>query len=168
MKKYILMLLLALGPVCMNPAAARKVNKSRLGSFVQEYKGKDNFEVINLGSIALRLMRGAAKLSADSAEDREALKIMDGLKRVMIVSYEDADDRMKQRFISGLDKILGDSETLLEAKSDGDTVRIFGTMSRDGEKIEDVIIHVPDSGTLVCLFGTLAASQLENVIAKTR
>ncbi|MBO6082251.1 MAG: DUF4252 domain-containing protein [Bacteroidales bacterium] len=168
MKKYIMMLLLALGPVWMNPAAARKVNKNRLGAFVQEYKGKDNIEVINLGSVALRLMRGAAKLSADSREDREALKVMDGLNRVMIVHYDEADARTRQRFVSGLDKILRDSEKLVEAKSDGEVVHIFGTLSGDGEKVEDVVIHVPDSGTLVCLFGSLAASQLENVMPKTR
>ena len=38
-------------------------------------------------------------------------------------------------------------------------------ISPDGKTVDDVVIHVPDSGSLICLFGSVQASQLETVIA---
>lgn len=161
-------LLLALMPATLLPAQARGINKTKLSALIREYKTHENVEVVNLGSMALSLLRGAAKISADSKEDREALKLLDGLNRITIVSYEDAALDIKKNLSAGIDKLLVGQEPLMEVKSDGETVHIFGALSPDGESVTDVIVHVPDSGSLICLFGSVQASQLETVIANGR
>ena len=158
-------LLLALMPAICLPAQSRGINKTKLTALLREYKTHENVEVVNLGSMAMSLLRGAAKVSADSKEDRDALKLLDGLKRITIVSYEDAAPDIQKKLSMSIDQLLAGQEPLMEVKSDGETVHFFGVLSPDGKTVDDVVIHVPDSGSLICLFGSVQASQLETVIA---
>lgn len=166
MKRIITLILAAfiLMPAAPIPAQSKGVNKTQISALVREYSHRDGFDVVSIGSLGMRLMKMAAKASADSKEDREALDFLSKLNRVVIVSYEDADSDVKERFNSGLDRILRNQEKLLEAKSDGEAVHIFGELSDDGEMLKDVILRVPGSDALICLFGSLPASKIGDAI----
>lgn len=165
--KRILTLILAaiiLMPAAPFSAQAKGVNKTQLSALVREYSHRDGFDVVSIGSLGMRLIKLAAKSSAESEEDRKALGVLEKLNRVVIVSYEDADADVKKRFNSGLDRILRNQEKLLEAKSDGEAVHIFGDLSDDGQILRDVILRVPGSDALICLFGSLPANKIEDAI----
>ena len=167
MKKILILILTTLIAFEAAPvsAPARGVNKTKLSALVRQYRSCDGFDVVSLGSLGMGLLRLAAKSSADSAEDRQALKVLDHLNRVVIVSYEDADPELKNKFNKSLDKVLAGQETLMEAKSDGETVRVFGQLADDGDTLTDVVLHVPGSDALICLFGRMSSSQIGDAIA---
>ena len=56
-------------------------------------------------------------------------------------------------------RILAEGEMLMEAKSDGETVRIFGGSTKDENFLEDIVILAEDA--LVCIRGTIRADQIE-------
>lgn len=166
MKRIITLILAAfiLVPAAPFSAQARGVNKTQISALVREYSHRDGFDVVSIGSLGMRLMKLAAKSSAETKEDREALDFLNKLNRVVIVSYEDADADVKKKFNTGLDRILRNQETLLEAKSDGEAVHIFGDLSDDGQTLRDVVLRVPGSDALICLFGSLPASKIADAI----
>ena len=55
-------------------------------------------------------------------------------------------------------------EALQEVKDGGDSVDIYGTLSEDGDKISDIIIHVPEESSVVCIFGAVDINDLGKVV----
>ena len=60
--------------------------------------------------------------------------------------------------------MLAGAEKIVEVKDDGDSVDIYGTLSKDGEKIRDIIIHVPEESSILCIFGTVDINDLGKVM----
>ena len=56
-------------------------------------------------------------------------------------------------------------ELLIEAKDEGEKVSIYGTSSRDGSRISDIVMFAPDDGALICFFGTIDAARLGELAA---
>ena len=161
MKKILitLMMLLCLGTV----ALAGEPNR-QLRNLVSDYRGTQGFDVVDVGGLGLSLLKAAARTAADSPEDREALRLFNGLKRLTIVDFSEAAPEIKDKFLRKVNRILKGGEMLLEAKDGGETVRIYGTSSDDGNLLEDIALLAGDA--LIFVRGSIRADQVAALIAQ--
>ena len=159
MKKILitLMMLLSLGT-----AALAGDPHTQLRNLVSEYKGTQGFDVVDFGGLGLGLLKAAAKTAAETPEDREALKLFDGLKRLTIVDFEEAAPEVKEKFLRKANRILNTGEMLLEAKDDGETVRVYGSSSKDGKTLQDIALLAGDA--LIFIRGSIRTDQIEALI----
>lgn len=155
MKKILitLVMLLSLGTV----ALAGEPNR-QLRNLVSDYRGTQGFDVVDLGGVSLSLLKAAAKTAAKTPEDREALRLFNGLKRLTIVDFSEAEPEVKDKFLRKVNRILRSGEMLLEAKDGGETVRIYGTSSDDGNLLEDVALLAGEA--LIFVRGSIRADQV--------
>lgn len=131
---------------------------AQLKALVADFSGQEGFETVNLGWPFMQALKLAAKAGTDDPEDREALKAFKGIKRLTIVDYEDCSAAVKERFTRKLHRILADQEVILEAKDDGETVRIYGLTSDSGDSFKDLVIDTGDA--LICVTGTVRLDQV--------
>lgn len=168
MKKYIVILILALAPVIC-PAKNDKsgVTADKLTSIISEFSGTDGFEVINVGKLGTYALKKLIKLSAD--EDKEAdemLDIIKGINRVAIVDYEDCSASDKEKFIRKIDRILNNEDLIMEVKDDGDTMKMYGVTDDNSGNVSNFILHVPADGALICLFGTIPLKVITSAVSR--
>lgn len=143
---------------------SKKVNPGAVTSLVKEYYGTEGFEIVSIGSFGLGLTRIIAKASADTPEDREMLGILDNLNRVVVVDFEEADGGHKGSFVKKISALLENAEKIIEIKDGGETFNLYGTSSEGGERIDDIIIFVPEDCALICLFGSISAQKIADII----
>ena len=156
MKKVIIALMIAL-TAGMDMQAG---NPDRISHLVRQYKGQDGFDVVSIGPVGMKLLKGAVHLSGDlDDEDRAALKSFSGVKKLVIVDYEEANASVKAQFNKQVEKILNGMELLMEAKDDDGTVSIYGV--EDGGRLKDCVLHCHD-GNLIFMKGSIDWSQLSD------
>lgn len=156
MKKVFIALIIAL-TAGMDMQAG---NPARISHLVRQYKGQVGFDVVSIGPVGMKLLKGAAHLSKDlDDEDKAALKSFSGVKKLVIVDYEDASASVKAQFNQKVEKILEGMELLMEAKDDDETVRIYGV--EDDGRLKDCVLHCHD-GDLIFVKGSIAWSQLND------
>ena len=80
------------------------------------------------------------------------------------MDFSEAAPDVKDKFLRKVNRILKGGEMLLEAKDGGETVRIYGTSSRDGSLLEDVALLAGDA--LIFVRGTIRADQVAALIAQ--
>ena len=114
---------------------------------------------VDLGGVGLGLLKAAARTAADTPEDREALKLFSGLKRLTIVDFSEAAPDVREKFLRKANRILSGGEMLMEAKDGGETVRIYGTASEDGTLLEDIALLAGDA--LIFIRGSIRTDQVE-------
>ncbi len=85
-----------------------------------------------------------------------------------MADYEDCSAEVKAKFNARMSKALDGVELLMEAKDDGELVRIYGYVDKDGTEIKDLVIFSPEEGELVCMFGTLRMEQLEGMVNSSK
>ena len=152
-------MLLSLGTV----ALAGEPNR-QLRNLVSDYRGTQGFDVVDVGGLGLSLLKAAARTAADSPEDREALRLFNGLMRLTIVDFSEAEPEVKDKFLRKVKRILRSWEMLLEAKDGGETVRIYGTSSDDGNLLEDIALIAGDA--LIFVRGAIRGDQVAALIAQ--
>ncbi len=149
-------------------AAERGVNRTRLTAVVRSYSDEAEFEVVPVGGLLLGLLRSAVRMEAASGGDPDAmsaLRLLDGLRKCVIVEYEGCDDKVRESFNRDIAKVLRKADKLMEVKdSDGEVIRLFGTQKGE-DMIRDVVLFCPESSTLICLYGTLSAGQIAEFAA---
>lgn len=149
MKKTILSFIIAL-TACMSVWAGIPAKMEKLA---RQYKGQEGFEVVSMGRLGLSLLKGAAVISGDmDEEDRAALKMLDSIKKLLVVDFEDAPSSAKTRFASQVEKMLVGMELVMEMHDSDATVRIYGI--EDGSCIKDCILYSSD-GALICIDGSI-------------
>ena len=167
MKKAIIILAILLVPVMSfaeNPGG--KISKRKVSAVVSQYRGKQGVEVLDIGYLGTALMKGIASISSGNDKDaREALTALKGLKGMTIFSFEDADAELKQKINGKLNKMLKGVDLLMEAKDDGETMRIYGSYSEKTGKVSDVALFSPD-GTFIFLVGSFNLNDISSAMAK--
>ena len=144
-------------------ASARAGNQNdRIRSLVSSYKGTEGFEIVDIGGLGLGLMKAVVRANVDDEEDRQALELFKGLKRLTVVDFSDAAPRDRGRFLDKAGRILSRGEMLLETKDGDETVRIYGTSSEDGNILEDIAVLSGDA--LIFIRGTIRADQIGTLI----
>ncbi len=169
MKKWISTVLLViftagLGLPEAMAAGRKKVNSGTVADLVREYNLYPGFDVVSVGGLGLGLVRMIAKASAETPEERAVMGVLDGLRKVIVVEYEEAECSRKDSFNRKVSVLLDDAEKMVEVKDDGETVNIYGTSSSDGEYIDDLIVFIPEDCTLVCLFGRVSAEKVADIL----
>ena len=169
MKRFIAMVLLAaltVGSALPGAAAAdrKKVNTGAVTSLVREYNVYPGFEVVSVGGLGLGLVRMIAKASAETEEDRQVLEVLDGLRKVIVVEYEDADDDRRDSFNRKAASLLENAEKIVEVKEDGETLNVYATSASGGERLDDLIVFIPEDCTLICLFGSISSDKIADII----
>lgn len=145
------------------------IPSGKLISLINEFQSKENFEVVKVGSLGTAVIKAVTGISATrnlDEEAREALKALGGIKKVAIVEYEDSAEDVRSRFTRKLDRILANSEILVEAKDKDDIMRVYGVVNSDASLVKDVVIYVPSDCTLICLFGSVPMDSLNKIIAR--
>ena len=159
MKKILITLVMLLS---LGVAALAGDPHTQLRNLVSDYRGTQGFEIVDVGSLGLGLLKAAAKTAAETPEDREALKVFDGLKRLTIVDFSDATPEVKEKFLRKANRILEQGELLMEAKDEGETVRIYGSSSKDGNVLQDIALLAGDA--LLFVRGSIRSDQIEALI----
>lgn len=119
-----------------------------------------NIEMVSIGGIAMKLGKSIGGLDKD-------LPVARGIKSMMVVSYEDCPRHIKDKFNARMSNELRGCELLMEAKDNGSKVSIYGTTTNDGERVNDIIMFVPDDGALICFFGTIDSGDLADLVEST-
>ena len=86
------------------------------------------------------------------------------LKRLTVVDFSEATPEKREEFLRRLDRILAGEEILMEAKDGGEKVAIYGRSSKDGSRIEDIIIRADDA--LISVRGSIRADQVGSLMKK--
>ena len=159
MKKKIVLLVIAILTVCGSMNAIGK--NTRLQALINSYKGEEGIEVLNIRRPMLNLLKVAAFHSDEDEDTKAFIQMLKGIKRITIVDYDDSSPEIKSEFSSKVSKILSKEDLLMEAKEDGDHVKIFGILSEDGSTIKDIILHETDGGTLISVIGTIRLDQID-------
>ena len=136
-------------------------NSRRVTSLIREYSGRSDFEVINLGSLGLAVVKAAMRRSGNK-ETLELLDLMRDVKHVSIANYDDCDPEVKTHFTSRLSNLLNKENLLVEAKSQDEKIQIFAYPTDDGVNISDLIIHAP--GALICVRGLIRTDAVAKMI----
>ena len=136
----------------------------KIRSLVTSFKGTEGFDVVDLGGPALLLLKAAARAEADDPEDRAALDLFRSLKRLTVIDFSEAAPEKREKFLRKLDRILDGEEVLMEAKDGGEKVAIYGRSSKDGSRIEDIIIRADDA--LISVRGSIRADQVGSLMKK--
>lgn len=168
MKKVIAMVMLVVmtaGTGIIHASAQKgSVDSSAILKVVGKYQGKEGFETVTFGNLAVGFVKMIANATAQTPEDKAALDMLSGIRKFVAVEYEDASASAKSSFDKEISALLAGTEKIVEVKDGGDSVDIYGTLSKDGDKISDIIIHVPEGSSIVCLFGTLDVKDLGTVM----
>jgi len=151
----------------MTAKSDEKVRYGEVAGLVREYRQKDGFEVVSAGGFILGLLKMVAKASAETREDREFLEVMDNLDRVVVVEYYGASQSDKDSFRRKASGILKDAEKIIEVKEEGETLNVYGTTGRKGDRIEDIVIFIPEDCTMICLFGSISTDKIAELLEMT-
>ena len=84
-------------------AQHKKVNSGAVTDLIREYNLTEGFEAVSVGGLGLGLIRMIANASMDE-EERAALELMDELRRIVVLDYEDADVANEHFLYDGLIK----------------------------------------------------------------
>ncbi len=143
--------------------------KSGLFAIISEYKGKDGFEIVQIGSFgtsALKTMIRASAASDDSEDTRMMLKAMKGIKKMAIVEYKGCDEAVRAEFNARIEKALDRSELLIDVSDGNEAMRIYGIVDEQKNAINDFVMYAPDDCALICLFGSIPMDVFENAAVR--
>ena len=143
--------------------AHKKVNSGAVTDLIREYNLTEGFETVSVGGLGLGLIKMIAKPSMDD-EERAALEIMDGLRRILVLDYEEADSSQKESFTRKMTEILDSAEKIIEVKDEEDVLNIYGTCADGGDSIDDLMIFSPGDCSLICLFGSISSQKVADLI----
>lgn len=147
-------------------AANDGVDEADLARIIAKYENKEGFETMTFGNLSLGLVKLIANATA-SEEDKKALDVLDGIKRFVVIEYSGASSAMQTAFNKDLSALFKGVEKIIEVKESGDSVDIYGSLSKDGEKIENVVIHASDGCSLVCFFGSVRTKDIGELATMT-
>ena len=144
------------------PAAWAGNPSGKIRTLMNEFRDEPGFEVVDMGPVALGLIRAAARGEVKTEDDRKALQVFKDIKRLTILDFSDADEARKEKFLRKAKRILADEEMLMEAKDGGETVRIYGLSNAAGNILEDIIILAGDA--LISVRGKIRADLIGELI----
>jgi hypothetical protein len=144
------------------PAAWAGNPSGSIRTLVNEFRDQPGFEVVDMGPVALGLIRAAARGEVKNDDDRKALQVFKDIKRLTILDFSDADAAHKEKFLRKAKRVLADEEMLMEAKDGGETVRIYGLSNAAGDILEDIILLAEDA--LISVRGKIRADLIGELI----
>ena len=162
MKRLLLLLTLCLLLPVPQEAGAKDTGRT-MARLVKEFRHEEGFEMVDLGKLALSVMRAAARNSVETAGERETLAAFSGVTQLVIGSCDDCPETVRRAFSARVRKLLKHEEPILEARDQGDLLRIYATIPEEANELRDVIIFNESTGSVICAFGSIPMSFLERI-----
>lgn len=172
--KHLLVILLALASFTCFAGSRRAaapardaVRADRITSLISEYSAKDGFEVIRVGRLGTSIVKRLVKFGLTYDNDTEAkefLKAVDGIRKLAIVEYDDCSQADKDSFNRKVQRLLKDDSLIMEAKDEGNAVKIYGVIDDKSDKIGNFVLYAPSESALICLFGTIPLSTISSIM----
>ena len=134
----------------------------KLRTLVNEFRNEPGFEMVDMGPIALGLIRAAARGEVKTEDDRKALQVFKDIKHLTVLDFSDAEAARKEKFLRKAKRVLADEEVLMEAKDEGETVRVYGLSNAAGDILEDIIILAGDA--LISVRGKIRADLIGELV----
>ena len=148
--------------------------KQNVNALISSCKNYNGVEVLNLGWFATSIAKGVVKFASDNSANnnekaamQQALMVIKGLKGVSILYYEDAKEPVKEKINSLVNKVMGDIELLMEAKDDGEMVKLCGNVNERGD-VKNLAIFIPSSYTFIFLKGSFRLNDITKAIEAKR
>ena len=161
----LLIIVLAVGSGMPAEATQKKVNSAAVTGLVNEYHMEEGFTTVSVGSFGVGMIKALARMSAQTEEERQAIALMDKLNKVLVIEYNDASQEVRESFGRKVNALFDGAEKIIEIKEDGSTVNIYGTFADDGDSIDDLIMFIPEDCTMICLFGSISAQKVADLMA---
>ena len=159
MKKILLTLCMVL---CLIPTARAAGQPGQIRTLVNEYRNEPGVDVVDLGSIALGLLRATMRTQAENEQDRKAIELLRGIKRLTVLDCSEAAQNVRESFLRKAKRALAGEEMLMEAKDGDETVRVYGLSSDDGSLLQDIVILAEDA--LISIKGSIRMDQVGALI----
>ena len=137
--------------------------RTQIKKTVSAFRNEPGVEVVDLGSVALSLLRGTVRMGTEDNDDRIALELLKGIKHMTIVDFDEAAPETKAEFTRKIRKIMSGEPLLMEATDDGERVSIWGVASNDGEILQDIIL-LAGNDALISLSGTIRLDQIGELL----
>lgn len=122
--------------------------------------------ILNIPAGAPSIYRTQGNVQVDNMTKR-AIFIAAALLLGGLLSVED-DSNLSGRLFKDVEALIdkGSYELMLEAKDDGETVRIFSSSNKDGD-ITEMLLTTKDAdeSTFICFTGLMSREDLEKLIA---
>lgn len=174
MKKYLIILVMTIMPLLMSaaviPGSQKQHNKNadQLMALVSQYSLKSGFEIVKVGSMGTSLIKPFIKMSLDRSdpEEKAILDMIKGIKKIAVVDYEDCASDVRRKFESKVENLLSDDDLLMNISDSGESLKIYGFVSRDGSKLTDFVLFSPSECALICLFGTIPMDALTTLASE--
>ena len=148
--------------LCLFPTAWAGNPSGKIRTLMNEFRDEPGFEVVDMGPVALGLIRAAARGEVKTEDDRKALQVFKDIKRLTILDFSDEEASRKEKFLRKAKRVLADEEMLLEAKDGGETIRVYGLSNAAGDILEDVILLAGDA--LISVRGKIRADLVGELV----
>ena len=148
--------------LCLVPTAWAGNPAGKLRTLVNEFRNEPGFEMVDMGPIALGLIRAAARGEVKTEDDRKALQVFKDIKHLTVLDFSDAEASRKEKFLRKAKRVLAEEEMLMEAKDGGETVRVYGLSNAAGDILEDIIILAGDA--LISVRGKIRADLIGELV----
>lgn len=167
MKRLFLYFLLLLPLTAAAASPEGRVPKTKIATFISEYRHCEGVEVVRLGRVSTAALKGVIRVAARKENDpdaRDFLKLMRHVKSLYVFEYEDCKPSLREQINRRLSRALGESELLMEANDAGDRMRIYGLYDERTDSVRDFVVFSPSECTLICLFGSIPMETVSNIL----
>lgn len=137
-------------------------------SIIRDFDNAEGFNVLSIKGFGTGVIKHMiiAAMDRNDPEQRAFADLVSGIKRLTVVEYSDCDDSTRERFLRKMDRVLNDDNLLMDVKDSGESLKIYGTVSEDGNQIKDFFVHAPDEGAFILLSGTLSLDSVSGLMEK--
>ena len=165
--KRILLIVSLLSTLLTGSAAGAGISKAKITAFLYDCQQYEGVEVVQLGRMATLALRGAIRLgSIDDPETQEVLKLISGIKRISVLEYEDCQPQVREKITRKLDRMLSDSDLLMETRDGSDRMQIYGVVDEKTGTVRDFVLHTPSDCSLVCIFGSIPIDKIAKIASQ--
>ena len=154
MKKIIFVTLCILITSFVSIAGNRKTDTKSIINTISNYKNVSGVEIVSVGKLGLGLVK----------EEKAVLALLNGVNKLVVVTYEDATEEKRNELNTQLSELFNNVEKVLEFKDEEETVNIYGTSSKNGKSINDLMIFIPKDFTLICALGSIKTEKIADLI----
>lgn len=143
------------------------ITANALTDIISDFDGKDGFEVINVGKLGTYALKKMIRISADEGKEAESLlKIINGIKKVAIVDYDDCSSADREKFIRRIERVLNKENMIMEVHDDGETMKMYGVTDENSDSLSNFVLHAPSDGALICFFGTIPLKEITSALSR--
>ena len=161
MKRLLLIICILLPLAATTTATAKSISRNGMMSFISDCRHYEGAEIVSLGWFATGAIKSLIRTAAkDDPDAQDAIKFLKGIHGVSIFEFEDCSDSDRNRITKRLDKLLKNSEVLMEVSDSGEKMNLYGVYDDKTGSVKDFVLYTPSDCALSCLFGTIPMSAI--------